>query len=162
MCFFKKRKQRKEEERLAAEQAEKERLEQEKIEKEKAEKEAVAKEKKASSKVKKETKKEEIVEEVEVVEEETVEETEQTSAEATEKKTRKAVYRVVFDKEDSLWKIKKDGAKRIIASYKTKQEALDKVQSLSKNQEINFVVMKKDGKFQKKANLKLKSDKKEN
>lgn len=140
MCFFKKRKARKEAERIA---------------KEKAEQEAKAKEKKTAAKTKKETKKEEPVEEVAVVE------VAETAEETTEKKARKAVYRVVFDKEDSLWKIKKDGAKRIIASYKTKQEALDKVQNLSKNQEINFVVMKKDGKFQKKANLKLKSDKKE-
>lgn len=158
--FFKKRKQRKEAERLAAEQAEKERLEQERLAKEKAENEAKEKERKSSTKAKKETKKEEVVEEVEVVEDAS-ENAEETTDTTTEKKARKAVYRVVFDKEDSLWKIKKDGAKRIIASYKTKQEALDKVQSLSKNQEINFVVMKKDGKFQKKANLKLKSDKKE-
>ena len=159
MCFFKKRKQRKEAERLAAEQAEKERLEQERLAKEKAEKEAEEKEKKSASKAKKETKKEEVIEEVEVVEE--TEQASEETAETAEKKVRKAVYRVVFDKEESLWEIKKDGAKRIIASYKTKQEALDKVQNLSKNQEINFVVMKKDGKFQKKANLKLKSDKKE-
>ena len=155
MCFFKKRKARKEAERLAKEKAEQERLEQERIAKEKAEKEAKEKEKKVAVKAKKETKKEEVAEEV------VVEEVAETAEETTEKKARKAVYRVVFDKEDSLWKIKKDGAKRIIASYKTKQEALDKVQNLSKNQEINFVVMKKDGKFQKKANLKLKSDKKE-
>lgn len=161
MCFFKKRKQRKEEERLATEQAEKERLEQERLAKEKAEQEAKEKEKKASAKAKKETKQEEVVEEVEAVEE-VSQKAEESTDEITEKKVRKAVYRVVFDKEDSLWKIKKDGAKRIITSYKTKQEALDKVQALSKNQEINFVVKKKDGKFQKKANLKLKSDKKEN
>ena len=74
-----------------------------------------------------------------------------------DEKTRKAVYRVMFDKEDNEWKIKKDGAKRIIGSYKTKDEALTRVQELSKNQDSKFVVYKKDGKFQKKANLNLKS-----
>lgn len=73
-------------------------------------------------------------------------------------KTRKSVYRVIFDKDDKLWKIKKDGAKRIIDSKKTKDEALARVQELSKSQDANFVVYKKDGKFQKKANLNLKSD----
>ena len=77
--------------------------------------------------------------------------------EVVEDKTRKAVYRVLFDKEDGLWKIKKDGAKRIIDSFKTKDEALTRVQELSKNQDSKFVVYKKDGKFQKKANLNLKN-----
>ena len=65
---------------------------------------------------------------------------------------------MIFDKDDKLWKIKKDGAKRIIDSKKTKDEALARVQELSKSQDANFVVYKKDGKFQKKANLNLKSD----
>lgn len=77
--------------------------------------------------------------------------------EVVEDKARKAVYRVLFDKEDGLWKIKKDGAKRIIDSFKTKDEALTRVQELSKNQDSKFVVYKKDGKFQKKANLNLKN-----
>ena len=128
MCFFKKRKQKKEAERLAREQAEKEKLEKEQA--------AVTES------------------------EEKIENLENLGADEA-KKERKAVYRVVFDKDDSVWKIKKDGAKRTIASYKTKKEALDKVQALSKNQEINFVVNKKDGKFQKKSNLRLNSEKKE-
>lgn len=78
--------------------------------------------------------------------------------EEVEEKQKKAVYRVIFDKEDKLWKIKKDGAKRVIDSKKTKEEALERVQELSKSQETNFVVYKKDGKFQKKANLKLKNN----
>ena len=57
-----------------------------------------------------------------------------------------------------MWKIKKDGAKRIIDSKKTKEEALARVQELSKSQDTKFVVYKKDGKFQKKANLNLKND----
>ena len=73
-------------------------------------------------------------------------------------KQKKSVYRVIFDKEDKLWKIKKDGAKRVIDSKKTKEEALLRVQELSKSQDTKFVVYKKDGKFQKKANLKLKNN----
>ena len=76
------------------------------------------------------------------------------------KQARKAVYRVVYDKEDSLWKIKKDGAARVIDSRKTKEEALARVQELSENQDVKFVVHKKDGKMQKKSNLKLKKEEK--
>jgi len=75
-----------------------------------------------------------------------------------EKQAKKSVYRVVFDKEDKLWKIKKDGAGRVIDSRKTKEEALERVQELSGNRDTKFVVYKKDGKFQKKANLNLKKD----
>lgn len=67
-----------------------------------------------------------------------------------EEKTKKALYRVTYDKEERKWVIKKDGAARIITSYATKAEAMDRVKELSKNQDINFVVKKKDGKFQKK------------
>ena len=73
-------------------------------------------------------------------------------------KSKKGVYRVVFDKEDKLWKIKKDGAKRVIDSRKTKEEALARVQELSESQDTKFVVYKKDDKFQKKANLNLKNN----
>ena len=72
-----------------------------------------------------------------------------------EKKTgKKPVYRVVYDKEARTWLIKKDGAKRTIASYATKEEALERVLDLSQTNDLNFIVHKKDGKFQKKANLK--------
>ncbi len=67
-----------------------------------------------------------------------------------ETKAKKALYRVVYDKEDRLWKITKDGAKRTIASFATKDEALKRVKELSESNELNFVVHKKDGKFQKK------------
>lgn len=81
----------------------------------------------------------------------------QKSQEKPQESAKKSLYRVMYDKEDKLWKIKKDGAKRIIDSKKTKEEALKRVQELSNSQEANFVVYKKDGKFQKKANLKLKN-----
>lgn len=63
---------------------------------------------------------------------------------------RKAIYRVSYDKENRKWLITKDGAARTIASYATKAEAMERVKQLSSNQDLNFVVKKKDGKFQKK------------
>ena len=80
--------------------------------------------------------------------------TEKEKAKALDKKEKKAIYRVVYDKTDKRWLIKKDGAKRIIDSKCTKEEALTRVQELSESQDIKFVVHKKDGKFQKKQNLK--------
>ncbi len=70
---------------------------------------------------------------------------------SSEEGTRKSIYRVVYDKEARVWLIKKDGAKRTIASFKTKEEALNRVKELSETQDLNFVVHKKDGKFQKKS-----------
>ena len=60
------------------------------------------------------------------------------------------MYRVIYNKETKVWNIKKDGAKRIIDSRATKEEALKRVKELSDSQDANFVVYKKDGKFQKK------------
>lgn len=60
------------------------------------------------------------------------------------------IYRVVYDKTDREWKIKRDGAKRIIDSRSTKEEALARVKELSESNDVGFVVYKRDGKFQKK------------
>jgi len=67
-----------------------------------------------------------------------------------EEKARKAIYRVTFDRENKKWLITKDGAARTIASFNTKAEAMDRVKALSENQDLSFVVKKKNGKFQKK------------
>ena len=75
---------------------------------------------------------------------------EEKSVSAKPEKTRKALYRVLYDKENRAWVIKKDGAKRTIASFATKEAALARVKELSTSKDINFVVHKKDGKFQKK------------
>ncbi len=75
-------------------------------------------------------------------------ETNDTSTNAS--KTKKPIYRVIYDKESRSWLIKKDGAKRTIASFATKDEALNRVKELSISNDLNFVVHKKDGKFQKK------------
>ena len=68
----------------------------------------------------------------------------------SEPKTKKPIYRVVYDKDARAWLIKKDGAKRTIASFPTKDEALARVKDLAESNELNFIVHKKDGKFQKK------------
>ena len=162
MCFFGKKKKKKEEEA---------RLIQEKVAKEKEAQEKEAE--KTSKEEQKETPKKQ------VAQPETKETSKETKAEPKAKKTpaqskqkesaeeeveenkepaRKSMYRVIFDKEDKMWKIKKDGAKRVIDSKKTKEEALARVQELSKSQDAKFVVYKKDGKFQKKANLNLKNN----
>ena len=70
--------------------------------------------------------------------------------ESEEQKSRKAIYRVMYDKEARVWIIKKDGAKRKIASFPTKEAALTRVKELAETNELNFIVHKKDGKFQKK------------
>ena len=71
-------------------------------------------------------------------------------SESEEQKSRKAIYRVMYDKEARVWIIKKDGAKRKIASFPTKEAALTRVKELAETNELSFVVHKKDGKFQKK------------
>ncbi len=65
---------------------------------------------------------------------------------------RKVTYRILYDRESKTWEIRKDNAKRVIRRVKTKKEALEIAQELSKNQDVNLVVHKKDGKFQKKEN----------
>lgn len=67
-----------------------------------------------------------------------------------EEKTKRGIYRVVYDSENKRWLIKRDGAQRIIDSKMTKEEAIERVKALSQNQDVGFVVHKKDGKFQKK------------
>ena len=62
------------------------------------------------------------------------------------------VYRLSYSDKDKQWVIKRDGAKRVIATFHTKEEALKRIKELSNNQEVGFTVKKKDGKFQKKDN----------
>ncbi len=68
----------------------------------------------------------------------------------TKEKETPGVYRVLYNEEDHTWIIKRDGAGRVIDSFFTKEEALERVKKLSENQEVGFTVRKKDGKFQKK------------
>ncbi len=74
-----------------------------------------------------------------------------SSKETVKASSKKAIYRVVYDKEKQAWVIKKDGAKRIIASFETKEKALARVKDLSQSNDVGFIVHKKDGKFQKKS-----------
>ena len=62
---------------------------------------------------------------------------------------RKISYRILYDKETKTWEVRKDQAKRVIRRVKTKKEALEIAQELCEKQELNLVVHKKDGKFQK-------------
>ena len=80
-----------------------------------------------------------------------------------EKTEKKAIYRVVYDKENKEWLIKKDGATRVIRRVKTKAEALELATQFAENQDLAMSVQKKDGKFQKKSNYTkmLPSDKKD-
>lgn len=74
-------------------------------------------------------------------------------ADGTQEKTEKPKtisYRIMYDKETKTWEVRKDQAKRVIRRTKTKKEALEYAQELSQKQELNLVVHKKDGKFQKK------------
>lgn len=72
-----------------------------------------------------------------------------TAENAEKEEVKKGSYRVIYSKENKVWLIKRDGAKRTIASYKTKEQALNRVSELSKNQNAKVIVHKKDGKFQK-------------
>ena len=76
--------------------------------------------------------------------------TEKVDKKETETKSKKPIYRVIYDKDARVWLIKKDGAKRTIASYPTKEESLNRVKDLSSSNDLNYIVHKKDGKFQKK------------
>ena len=67
-----------------------------------------------------------------------------------QEQTKKPIYTVIYNKDDRLWHITKSGAKRVIAKRVTKAEAMEKVKDLCENNEMNYVVRKKDGKFQKK------------
>ena len=62
---------------------------------------------------------------------------------------RKISYRILYDRETKTWEVRKDQAKRVIRRVKTKKEALEIAQELCERQELNLVVHKKDGKFQK-------------
>ena len=67
-----------------------------------------------------------------------------------EEKVKKGIYRLIYSKENRVWQIKKDGAKRTIASYPVKDDALKRIKELSETNEMSYIVHKKDGKFQKK------------
>lgn len=84
-------------------------------------------------------------------------ETQKKEIEKIENEEKKSLgkYVVVYDKTDRLWKIKRDGAKRVIDSKVTKEEALKRVKELSLNNDVGFIAKKKDGKFQKKKNIKV-------
>lgn len=154
MCFFKKRKKKKEEAARKAAELEAQKAEEAKASEtvETAEEVDTTEETDATTE---EVTVEEVTETEEEAEEETAEIEEETTEVVTKDEDRRGVYRVVYDKEDKLWKIKRDGAKRVIETKQTKDEAVKRVMELSGNKEVGFVVHKKDGKFQKKQNIRI-------
>ena len=116
----------------------------------KEEPEAKEEPKKASSKAKNSNTKSNKNEEKAVKKVTTKKEEKTDTEESAEKEEdKKGSYRVIYSKEDKVWLIKRDGAKRTIASFKTKEQALARVSELCKNQNAKVIVHKKDGKFQK-------------
>lgn len=65
----------------------------------------------------------------------------------------KAIYHIMFNAETKVWSIKKDKAKRIIASYKTKDEAVARAKKLADSNDVTIMIYKKDGKVQVLTNL---------
>ena len=59
-------------------------------------------------------------------------------------------YTVSYDKETKEWVVKRRGSERASKRTKTKKEALEVVERLSGNNEVGFVVKKRNGKYQKK------------
>ena len=123
-----------------------------KVEKTVAQKKEEKKAVKAEPK-KKEEKKEAVAPASEDTTEAVIETTEVVETDA-EKREIKAVYRVIYDKENREWMVKKDGAQRVIRRVKTKAEALELASQFATNQDLSISVQKKDGKFQKKRNYK--------
>lgn len=68
----------------------------------------------------------------------------------SEIKTTNGIYRVSYRRLTHTWVIKRDRASRIIGSFFTKAEALERVNELSENQDVGWTVKKKNGRFQKK------------
>lgn len=56
-------------------------------------------------------------------------------------------YHVGFDEQNNKWIIKKSGAKRVIASFKTKEEALERAKDLAKTSDAKLSVQRKNGQF---------------
>ena len=106
-------------------------------------KEVVKTAKKSKVKTKKQPAK---VEEKQPVNEDVAEE----DASGEVKKVNNAKYRLIYDRENTSWVIRKDGAGRTIRRVKTKKEALSILKEMEeKNEDIKMVIHKKNGKFQK-------------
>lgn len=71
---------------------------------------------------------------------------------AAPQKHKTVSYRILYDRETKTWEVRKDNAKRVIRRVRTKREALEIAQELCQRQDLNLVVHKKDGKFQRKPN----------
>ncbi len=65
----------------------------------------------------------------------------------------KAIYHIMYNDDKKVWSIKKDKAKRIIATFKTKDEAIARAKKLSDSNDVTIMIYKKDGKVQVLTNL---------
>jgi hypothetical protein len=88
------------------------------------------------------------VAEVEEIEAEKVEADAESVAEDNKKS--KGNYIITYDKQTKEWVVKRQGGARASKRTKTKKEAMEVVKKLSTNQDVEYLVKKKDGKFQKK------------
>lgn len=84
--------------------------------------------------------------------EEPQEEKHEEQKSTTPQKHKTVSYRILYDRETKTWEVRKDNAKRVIRRVRTKREALEIAQELCQRQDLNLVVHKKDGKFQRKPN----------
>jgi len=80
--------------------------------------------------------------------------TEDVSLDNNDKKKRNVKYMVTYDKNQRDWVVKKTGSGRASKRCATKKEALEVVEKLSQKQDLKVSVQKKNGKFQKKSNIK--------
>jgi hypothetical protein len=69
---------------------------------------------------------------------------------AEDNKKSKGNYIITYDKQTKEWVVKRLGSARASKRTKTKKEAMEVVKKLSTNQDVEYLVKKKDGKFQKK------------
>ena len=98
-------------------------------------------------------------EETEEAEEQEAEEEAEPTTETTKQETTKkasTIYHVIYDKDLKEWAIRKNSSKRASKKAKTKEEAIAIATQLCENNDAKLVVHKRDGKFQKKANVKIK------
>ena len=90
--------------------------------------------------------------EAETVEHDGEEKTVETKESTQDEKKTNQKYMVTYDKEHEEWVVKKTGASRASKRCKTKKEAMEVAEILAESKDMNIIVKKKDGKFQKREN----------
>jgi len=63
--------------------------------------------------------------------------------------SKRVVYHVVPDKDEGVWKVRREGADRASSTHNVKDEALDKARELAQNNPLSQVkIHKRDGTIQ--------------